>query len=351
MNTRVLVQSVPLRILEHLTFWGCSYYILVRVFSSSSEIQPTDYIYTAVFLATIALGVYVNLVLLIPHFLNQRKFLLYGLLLALCVVSSTLLNQLTFTRFIDYLLPGYYFISYFSFTDLPKFMAAFTGITSLFKLAKGYFLLLEGKSQLMQAQKERSEAELQALRAQINPHFLFNSLNSIYALVLKHSEKAPETILKLSGLLRYILYETRRERVELTTELDHMREYVDLQRIRSGPQAEIEFTVNGNPGNRTLAPLLFLPLIENSFKHGIKGETGAVFVRMECTIDEGSIRFVTENNKGLADEIPGENRRGIGLENLTRRMGMVYPGKHRFEISGTETRFKTELVIYTQDET
>ena len=169
--------------------------------------------------------------------------------------------------------------------------------------------------------------------------------------MLKQSEKAPETILKLSGLLRYILYETRRERVELTTELDHMREYVDLQRIRSGPQAEIEFTVNGNPGNRTLAPLLFLPLIENSFKHGIKGETGAVFVRMECTIDEGSIRFVTENNKGLADEIPGENRRGIGLEILTRRMGMVYPGKHRFEISGTETRFKTELVIYTQDET
>ena len=347
---RLLLKPVLARIIQHVAFWSLAYYILVHVFASSSEIQSTDFIYTAVFLLTIAIVVYFNLVLLIPGFLNRGRYLSYGLLLFSGIIAGTFLNQFTFSHIIDFFLPGYYFISYFNFADLLKFMTAFVGITSLFKLSKGYFLLLEARGQLMQLQKERSEAELQALRAQINPHFLFNSLNSIYALVLKHAPQAPETILKLSDLLRYVLYETGRERVDLTTELDHMKEYVDLQRLRSGPQVKIEVIITGEAKNRKTAPLLFLPLIENSFKHGIKGETGPAFVTMEWTIKPGSIRFVVENNKGHTDELPGD-RHGIGLENLEKRLRMAYPGNHRFEISETENRFKAELLIMDEDET
>ncbi len=351
MRLRITYRSWPARLTQHLVFWGLSYYILVHVFASSSEIQQTDHIYTALFLFTIAIGVYVNLALLIPYFLNRGKYLTYALLLVVCLIASTGLNQLTFTHIIDLILPGYYFISYFSFIDLLKFMAAFIGITSLVKLSKGYFLLLEARGQLMQVQKERTEAELQALRAQVNPHFLFNSLNSIYALVLRHSDKAPETILKLSELLRYILYETGRERVELTTELDYMQHYIDLQKIRSGPQAKIEVRINGEPKTLKIVPLLFLPLIENSFKHGIKGETGSAFVTFEWTISDDAIRFVAENNKGQAEEIPGDNRQGIGLKNLKKRLMMTYPGKHRFEISETDNRYKADLLIFSENET
>jgi len=347
MTVRSLYDSVPARVIQHLAFWGLSYYIMVHVFASSSEIQATDHIYSAIFLFTIAIGVYINLLLLIPVFLNRGRFISYGILLSLCIIAATGLNHLTFSHLIDYLLPGYYFISYFGFDDILKFVVVFVGITSLIKLSKGYFKLLESRNALMKDQKEKSEAELRALRAQVNPHFLFNSLNSIYAMVLKRSENAADMILRLSDILRYILYETRKDRVDLSTELDHMQNYISLQRIRSGPNATIEVRITGEPGKRIIAPLLFLPLIENSFKHGIKAETGPAFVRMEWTIDDSSIRFAVENNKGEAEKEPGHQDHGIGLENLKKRLDMSYPGKHRFEISETEDRFNAELVILT----
>ena len=351
MNFSILNKSLLLRIIQHLAFWGLAYYILVHVFASSSEIQPTDQIYTAIFLFTISIGVYFNLYILIPLFLNKGKYLLYGVSLALCIAGSTYLNKLTFEHIIDYFLPGYYFISYFNFLDLLKFFAAFIGITSLVKLSKSYFLLLEARNQIMKMQKEKSEAELNALRVQINPHFLFNGLNSIYSLVLKHSGKAPETILKLSEILRYIIYETRKEKVDLKKELDYMQYYIDIQKLRSGPLAKIEASITGNPVNREIAPLLFLPLIENSFKHGIKGETGSTFVVLEWTIGEDFIRFVTENNKGQSEDIEMDKRPGIGLENLKQRLNIIYPGRHHFEITETEELFRVELEIQTTDET
>ena len=351
MNFSLFYKPILARLIHHLAFWGLSYYILVHVFASSSEIQPTDQIYTAVFLLIIAIGVYINLYLLIPIFLNTGKYFLYGILLVLCVAGSTWLNQLTFEHIIDLFLPGYYFISYFDFIDLLKFFTAFIGITSLIKLSKGYFLLLETRNQLMKMQKEKSEAELNALRVQVNPHFLFNGLNSIYSLALKHCDKAPETILKLSEILRYIIYETRNDQVDLRKELEYMQHYIDIQRLRSGSNAKIEARISGNPDNRKIAPLLFLPLIENSFKHGIKGETGPVFVVMEWTIGEDFIMFAAENNKGGADDAGLDHHHGIGLENLKQRLNLIYPGKHLFKITETEDRFKVELKIQTTNET
>ena len=351
MQLQAIYRSIPARVLLHLAFWGLSYYILVHVFASSSEVQATDHIYTAVFLSTIAAGTYINLYLLIPLFLNKRKYILYSLMLIAVVFAAAWFNQLCFSHFIDVLLPGYYFISYFDFTDILKFMAAFTGITSLIKLSKGHFHLLEARNQLIRLQNEKSEAELQALRAQINPHFLFNSLNSIYNQVLKKSDQAPETVLKLSEILRYILYETRKEKVELTTEIGYMQDYISLQRLRSGTNATIKVRISGEMKNRKIAPLLFLPLIENSFKHGIKGETGPVFVTFEWIANGDSVRFTAENNKGRTDDDEMEQHQGIGIENLRKRLDMAYQTKHHFEISETENRFKVSLTIQTADET
>lgn len=350
MNLIILNRSLPLRILQHLVFWGLSYYLLVHFFASSSKIQPADHIYTAVFIITIAIGVYLNLYLLIPFFLNKGKYVFYFALLTADISGSTYLNQLTFEQFIDVILPGYYFISYFGFFDLLKFFTAFIGITSLIKLSKGYFLLLETRNQIITIQKEKSEAELNALRMQVNPHFLFNSLNSIYSLVLQKSEKAPGTVLKLSGIMRYIIYETRNEKVDLKKELDHMEEYIEIQKLRAGPLAKIEVTVSGNPEDRKIAPLLFLPLIENSFKHGIKGDTGPTFVILHWIIEENAVRFKAENNKGdTGKDVPGTDH-GIGLMNLKKRLEMIYPGRHHLKITETDDRFIVNLDIQNHEE-
>lgn len=351
MKTGLILRSLPSRILQHLAFWGLAYYILVHLFASSGEIQPADHIYTAIFLVTVAAGVYVNLAVLIPHLLNPGRFFLYSLALAACVVAGAGFNQLTFSHLVDYILPGYYFISYYSFADILKFMGAFFALTSLLKLARGYFLLMEARNELMQLQKEKSDAELQALRAQVNPHFLFNSLNSIYALVLKRSDKAPETVLRLSEILRYILYETRKEQVELATEIRYMQDYISLQRLRCGEQATIEVSVAGGADRRKTAPLLFLPLIENCFKHGIKGETGPSFVRIAWEIGDRTLRFTTENNIGETDDPEPEQRHGIGIENLRKRLALAYPGKHHLEISDHNDRFIVTLTLESNHET
>ena len=345
-----LNRSVPLRVLLHLVFWGLSWYILLHVFASSSEIQPTDRIYTCIFLFTILVGAYVNLYFLIPLFLNRRKYLLYAFSLILCIAGSAYLNKVTFDHLIDHVLPGYYFISYFDMKDLLKIFTAFIGITCLIKLSKGYFLLMEASAQLTALEKERSQAELTALRSQVNPHFLFNAMNSIYSLMLQNSGKAQDSILKLSGILRYILYETRNDRVDLKTELEYMKDYIELQKLRAGIQAKFDIRITGDPDNIKITPLIFLPLIENSFKHGIKGETGPTFVNIEWIIERNSVRFIAENNKSPEKEPLSAEHNGIGLQNLKRRLQMIYPGKHRFEISETDGRFRVELKIEFDDE-
>lgn len=345
MNRRLFMRIINTRWLQHVLFWGLAYYILLRVFASSSQVLKIDFIYTAVFLLTLAAGVYVNLLILVPLFLGRKKYILYAFLLLVCICASAGLNMLTFSRLIDYLIPGYYFISYYDFIDVVKFFIAFIGLTSLIKFSKSWFLLMEAKNQLISLQKEHAETELKALTGQINPHFLFNSLNSIYSLVLKKSEHAPEVILKLSAFMRYLLYETSSEQVDLAGELRYMQDYIDLQKLRAGNRARISVRIEGEPENKKIAPLLLLPLIENSFKHGIKGETGPSFVDIKIRIEPDKMYFQIENNKGQVDPVETDKYRGIGLENLRKRLERIYPGQSALKIDDSGDVYKVELLV------
>ena len=350
MKIEFLKRILKKRWLQHILFWGVAWYLLLRLFASSSTILPIDYIYTSVFLVTLALGTTVNLFILIPLFLARQRYLLYGFLLILSVALFAWLNMLTFSRFIDYILPSYYFISYFDYGDILKFFIAFTLITTLLKLSKGWFYLMDARNKLDRLEKEHAQAALDTLKGQINPHFLFNSLNTLYSLVLKKSETAPEMILKLSGFLRYILYETSAVRVDLAKEISYMHDYMDLQKLRSGDQASITFKVTGDPSGKQIAPLLFLPLVENSFKHGIKGETGRTFVDILFSIGAEEIEFTTRNNHGSADTLPGNEVHGIGLDNLRKRLEYLYPGRFTLELSDERNVFFVKLIVPLQDE-
>jgi sensor histidine kinase YesM len=350
MKKDFLFRILRQRWLQHLLFWGVAWYLLLHLFASSSILMPIDYIYTSVFLVTIALSVAINLFILIPLFLARQHYLLYGFLLSLSVALFAWLNMLTFSRFIDYILPGYYFISYYNYGDLLKFFVAFTLITTLLKLSKGWFLLMDARNKLARLEKEHTQAALDTLKGQINPHFLFNSLNTLYSLVLKKSETAPEMILKLSGFLRYLLYETSAGRVDLAKEISYMKDYVELQKLRSGDQASIRLQVTGEPVGKQIAPLLFLPLVENSFKHGIKGETGRTFVNILFAIGVKEIEFTASNNKGFTDVLPMNETHGIGLDNLRKRLEYLYPGNFILETRNEENAFFVKLIVPLQDE-
>jgi sensor histidine kinase YesM len=341
----LLFKIAGIRILQHLVFWALSFVILLYFFNTSNKIEKIDIIYTAIFHVSLILGVYLNLVLLIPFLLKESRYLLYLICLAALIAGTAGLNMLTFDKLVDYVLPGYYFISYYEYNDILIFVIVYVGLTTLLKLSKGWFLLMEADRKLIRAEKEKISNELIALRSQINPHFLFNSLNSVYSLALHQSARTPAVILKISDLMRYMLYEANEDKVLLKNELNFIENYFGLQKLRSEDQVEISLNVNGDPGNQVIAPLLFLPFIENSFKHGVKGDPEAGYTRISINIGDKDVEMDVINNKGRIDKVEKAELQGIGLQNARRRLELLYPGKHVLLINDKDSSFEVKLKV------
>ena len=258
---------------------------------------------------------------------------------------SSAFNILFFEHLVDYVLPGYYFISYYEFYDIAQFFIVYMGLTTLLKLSKAWFQLSASEKKLSIAEKDKLDAELRALKSQINPHFLFNSLNNLYALSLKEDKQTPAFILKLSEVMRYMIYESNEDFVSLKKELNFIKNYVALQKLRSDHRARISFHISGKVGKQKLAPLLFIPFVENSFKHGIKGETGYSYVNIHLDVAEDELLLKVENNKGAVDEVEKGHFNGIGLTNVRQRLALMYPEKHQLTICDEDKTFSVQLKL------
>lgn len=333
------------RVVQHLGFWVLSFYVLLRIFATDSDVRLVDYIYDGLFHITLVAAVYFNVLVLIPTLLDRQKYLWY---LASVVASVGFFSQLNiwfFDVLVDFMLPGFYFISYYEWVDIVQFFAVYLGVSTLLKLSKGWFQLAETKTRLAETRQEKLDAELEALKAQVNPHFLFNSLNNLYGLALKGDRKTPESILKLSEVMRYMIYEAKDDKVPLSKEIIFLENYINLQKLRSGKLADISLGVEGYAEGLEIAPLLFAPFVENSFKHGVKAETGPSYVKVRILVENGSLYFETKNNKGLIDDVEKSRFGGIGLENVKRRLDLIYPSKHELRIVDGENEFTVNLTL------
>ncbi len=332
--------------IQHGIFWLLSFRVLLEIFSSSSEIMKIDYLYTLVFVITILIPVYLNLQLALPLFFNRRKYLIYFLSVVVLIGFFSFFNQFTFNHLVDLIFSGYYFISYYELGNIAKFLFVFMGLTTLLKLSGSWFALMEARETIISEQKLRIENELSALKAQVNPHFMFNSLNNIYSLSLKDSEKTPEAILKLGDILRYVIYEAREDFVPLEKEIKLIRDYIDLQRLRVR-KADIRFAYPEEVAEVEIAPLLFLPLVENAFKHGIKAETSEGFLHAKLSVMGKDLSFSCVNNK--PSEVRKEDKDGgTGIENVKRRLELTYPGKYSFLIEDKGKSFNIVLNLKMQ---
>lgn len=338
----ILNTIVQNKILQHILFWCLSYYYLLHFFSAE-EIKRIDLIYTAVFHLPLMAGVYLNLYLLIPWLLSKKRYVLYTVLLALTIILTALLNTFIFSKAIDYFLPGYYFISYYELSDLVQFSVVYTGLTTLIKLSRAWFKLLESENYLVRAQKEKKDAELLFLKTQINPHFLFNSLNSIYSLSLKKDAQTPAVLLKLAEVMRYMTYESNEAHVLLEKEMQYIRNYIELQELRATSNAHILFEVNGSPGMQRIAPFVLIVFIENGFKHGIQAGINDTFIDIRIDLSDNELILTVENNIGITDETENEDFRGLGLNNVKKRLELLYFQKHKLDISNNGERFKVQL--------
>ena len=333
------------KVVQHLAFWVLSFYVLLRIFSTDSEIRNIDYIYNGLFHLTLLPAVYFNLAVFIPRLLDRGRYFLYSLAVVSSAFLFSQLNILFFDHLVDFLLPGYYFISYYELPDIVQFFMVYIGVSTLLKLSKGWFQLSEAKTKLAETRQEKLDAELEALKSQVNPHFLFNSLNNLYGLSLKADKKTPASILKLSEVLRYMIYEAKDEVVPLEKEIRFIENFMNLQRLRSGENARISFEVIGEPGRLNIAPLLFIPFVENSFKHGIKGETGDSYVDVKMEVGSDFVDFTCCNNLGEIDDVEQKKYGGIGLENVKKRLELIYPGRYLLELNESEMDYRVRLKI------
>jgi two-component system LytT family sensor kinase len=203
-----------------------------------------------------------------------------------------------------------------------------------------YFIRWSRHKELQQKDLEiqHRQSELSFLRSQINPHFLFNSLNNIYSLVYQGSEQALTAIAGLSDLLRYMLYDAS-EKVPLATEMDYIRKYIGLQQLRFDHPVEIHMKTDGSMADVAIPPLLLIPFIENAFKHGDLGN-GGLSIYLDSSPEK--IYFHCTNRKGSQQKDPGG---GIGLENVKRRLSLIYPGKHVFSIEDGPINFSINLEL------
>jgi len=334
----VFARLINDRILQHILFWCLSFLILLNVLKVSAEIKRIDLVYTAVFHVPIVLVVYLNLQLLFPLFWERQKYFIYSVAVLFLTATGSVFYLLLFDSWIDYIFKGYYFIAYYGFWDISLFFAIYLFATSLLRLARFWFRAQE-------LETEKTYAELKALKSQINPHFLFNSLNSIYSLARKESKEVPGKIVQLSDLMRHILYESDVDFIPLEKEVEMVKNYIELQNLRTQQNNKIQFEVVGEIQGKKIAPLIFLPFVENSFKHGLKGGAKDAFVHIKLEVTRSVLNFEIMNSIGKATEPIEDNHKGIGIANIRKRLSLIYPDQHKLKISNNSEIFKVLLQV------
>lgn len=219
-----------------------------------------------------------------------------------------------------------------------------TFVAVAIKLLKYWYANQQAQQVLTQ---EKLQAELKFLKTQIHPHFLFNTLNNLYALTLKKSERAPEMVLKLSELINYMLYECTSEEVPLEKEIKFIRNYGDIEKIRYGDKLDIDIRVTGDLKDRKIAPLVFLPFVENCFKHGASEELQQSWVKVTIDAQPHGILTKVENNKASING--ADKKEGIGIANVRRRLDLIYPDQHELKIINGQETFLVILTIQNRN--
>jgi two-component system LytT family sensor kinase len=292
----------------------------------------------------LAILVYTTNYLLIPGLLYKRKYLLFLLVYLPMIFGMGLLKMYLIERLLSpFYRGGFEMFDNFKARVYDNIIPAFL-LTSTFAGARLVFDYLTTQKKLADISREKAETELKFLKSQINPHFLFNSLNSIYFLIDKQNADARQTLLQFSDLLRYQLYECSADTIPIENEIAYLEDYIRLQQLRRDSHYETAVRIDAVHGFRVV-PLLFIPFVENAFKHLSHYSNGRKnFVEVELTRTGNALHFQVQNSRE-EQERRIEPGGGIGLINVRRRLELLYPGKYHLQIDHNETTFTVALQL------
>ncbi len=334
----------------HLAVWVV---ILAMPFFSLQPGRPlhggVDYVWFLPAIASFIAVFYVNYLLLVKKYLLAHKTGLFIVWNVVLIAAAILFVRVCFVLFIapspmPYRPPR-------PFIDTVNFIlyntmvyACIAGIAVALRMTTEWY---RDESRRKEIEKAGAEAELANLKNQVNPHFLFNTLNNIYSLIQIDPARAQEAVHDLSGMLRYMLYESQTPTVPLSRECGFIRDYLKLMSARLSDDVSLSVSLPEKPSDTRVAPLLFIPLVENAFKHGIS-DSEASFIRISLSEQNGAVVFRVENSCFPKD---GSDRSGsgIGLTNLVRRLDMLYPGQYSFEHGRVQSTYRSLLRIRTAE--
>jgi sensor histidine kinase YesM len=310
---RILMNTTLMTIIYMGLTYGILYLILPRYLSKNGNWMITT-LFLLLFISIVA-------------FINYLFFLLLFSI-------STRLGYFQKMPDMEFILPVWGRQILFNYPTIVGFALAI-------KLLKNWYVK---QKEAAQVAREKINAELQLLKAQVHPHFLFNTLNNIYSFIITDSPDAPEVLKKLSTLLRYIIYECNQPLVKVEKELKMIRDYIDLEKIRYGKNFNMSLQIQGNAINKMICPLLLIPFLENSFKHGASQMLTHPWVSLDITIGEENLHFNLSNSKPTT---MGERivTKGLGLNNVKKRLAILYPGMHSLNISEDVMIFSVSLKV------
>jgi len=340
--------KTPDKLVIHLQFWLV--YITFFAFLISLEGHFPFSFYWVHFLfnlPALVLFAYPVTYFFYPKIINKQNPALWlGAGVILAVVASLLKLYTTYHLFYGLYLPHE--------LALADWLTVNQIIKNLFwvGLPAGLLLIIRFYRDWLAFQKERTEmvnhrleAELQMLKSQLNPHFLFNVLNNLYALAIQKSEDTPRLIARLSDLFEFMLYQSSKNMVPLSDEVELIKTYSELQRMKYGDRLEFNINFENGDAQRKVAPLILFPFIENCFKHGCSNDPGRPRIDIDITLGQDQIVFQVSNSKPSKSTSVEKKAGGIGIENTRKRLEILYPGKHELRIKDLPDVYHVELVL------
>jgi hypothetical protein len=320
------------RVVYHVLFWFFIFGFSAAYISVIDEDRFVSLYNLVLRIPFIIACCYLNLYVLLPRFYFRNLLIRYAVVVMGLIFTLNALNLFFLEVFVESPICPSTFEADATFNSSNYLYKSFylfslVGLTSGIKLSKSHYIERQKADAI---EKEKLQTELTLLKSQIQPHFFFNTLNNLYALTLKKSELAPEMILKLSDLMSYGLYEAEAASVPLEKEIEHIRNYVELESLRLGSRATVQFEVNGNTAGKRIPPLIFMPFIENCFKHSaLHGANSSIDIRIDMKLD--FIKLRTANPVHSTTKPVLEKKGGLGLKNIHRRLQLLYGTKYQVE--------------------
>jgi len=318
-------------------------HVLVLLFFSFSRHTGSIDVHRAIFLlfysvATVAITYY-----LMPRFLYKKKYRQFFLGSALLIAAVITIEEVVLEPLL--------FPNTKRAETFPGIYVSLLGVLPVMFILSGCKFgwdALKKQAQIDELETTIQESELQFLRSQINPHFLFNNLNNLYSYALQESPKTPEIILEMSGVLRYMLYESKEQFVPLKKELEQLGNFIRLYKLQIEDRGEVQFDVDKIEGEYKIAPLILIVFIENAFKHSQSGQSSDIEIDMSVKLNNSTLEFRCKNNYQSGFSLDSVAK-GIGLKNVRKRLELLYPKKHILEIKETDNAYNVYLRLELEE--